>query len=119
MKTARSLLASQRDASRVVQQAQKFAIKLPIVGRMSVPPPDQLAFYGALGLLAAVELIDWPVAVAIGVGQAVMAHHLAEQRQVEEPATVRVAAPRKAPPRKAAQRKAKAVKKTAPAKKAR
>ncbi|WP_229874086.1 hypothetical protein [Amycolatopsis deserti] len=39
--------------------------------RSFLPPPRQLAYYGALGVLAAVELIEWPVAVAIGLGTAV------------------------------------------------
>ncbi|OXM72926.1 MULTISPECIES: hypothetical protein [Amycolatopsis] len=39
--------------------------------RSFLPPPRQLAYWGGLGLLAAVELIEWPVAVAIGVGTAI------------------------------------------------
>ncbi|NIH81445.1 hypothetical protein [Amycolatopsis viridis] len=39
--------------------------------RSFLPPPRQLAYWGGLGVLAAVELIEWPVAVAIGVGTAV------------------------------------------------
>ncbi|MCF6421408.1 hypothetical protein [Amycolatopsis tucumanensis] len=38
--------------------------------RSFLPPPRQLAYYGALGVMAAVELIEWPVAVAIGLGAA-------------------------------------------------
>ena len=54
----------------LVQQAERFSIQLPLVGRVAVPSPKQLAFYGALGALAVFEVIDWPVAVAVGVGQA-------------------------------------------------
>lgn len=103
--TTRSLVASNRDAAKLVEAAQKFSIRLPVIGKVSVPPPDQLAFYGVLGLLAAVEVIDWPVALAIGVGQAVMARHFGEQ-QASEPAATKKAAPRKAPARKAQPRKA-------------
>lgn len=105
--TTRSLVASNREAAKLVEAAQKFSIRLPLVGKVSVPPPDQLAFYGALGLLVAVELIDWPVALAIGVGQAVMARHLAEQRlQESEPVAAKKAQPRKAAVQKAPARKA-------------
>lgn len=107
--TTRSLVASNRDAARLVEAAQKFSIRLPVIGKVSVPPPDQFAFYGALGLLAALELIDWPVALAIGVGQAVMARHLSEQQpDGGEPsaAQARKVAAKKAPPPKAAARKA-------------
>ena len=35
-----------------------------------IPRPDQLAFYGTLGALVVVELVDWPVALAIGAAHA-------------------------------------------------
>src|SRR5271165_2123967 len=95
--SARSFFGSQRDASKLVQQAEKFSVRLPIVGRVSVPPPDQLAFYGALGLLAAVEMIDWPVALAIGVGQAVVARHFTD-RAVPAAERTRPPAAEPAPP---------------------
>lgn len=119
--TARSLVASNRDAAQLVQAAQNFSIRLPLIGKVSVPPPDQLAFYGALGLLTALELIDWPVALAIGVGQAVMARHLSEQQpDGGEPsaAQARKVAAKKAQPRKAAARKAQPRKVTKATKKA-
>jgi hypothetical protein len=43
-------------------------MNLPGVGQVKVPHPEQLAFYGALGILAAVQVIDWPVALVLGVG---------------------------------------------------
>ena len=58
----------QRDAVHTVRHAQGFSMTLPCVGRIKVPHPEQLAFYGALGVLAAVEIIDWPVALLVGVG---------------------------------------------------
>ncbi|WP_190813286.1 hypothetical protein [Saccharopolyspora pogona] len=39
--------------------------------RKNLPPPGQLAYYGVLGALAALSLIEWPVAAAIGVGTVV------------------------------------------------
>ncbi|QRP48235.1 hypothetical protein [Amycolatopsis sp. FDAARGOS 1241] len=41
--------------------------------RSFLPPRRQLLYFGALGVLTAVELIEWPVAIAIGVGTAVAA----------------------------------------------
>jgi len=116
--TARSFIASQRDASRAVERAEKFAVRLPVVGRVSVPPPDQLAFYAILGVLAAVEAIDWPVALATGVGQAVVARHFADEEPAparQQGAPARKTAPRKAAAKKAAPRRA-ATKKAAPRK---
>lgn len=117
---ARSFLASHQDASKLVHQAEKFSIRVPVVGRVSVPPPDQIAFYGVLGVLVAGGLIDWPVALAMGVGQVVVARHFSDRtapaaepgtppaREIKAagPAQARKAAPRKAAPRKAAPRKA-------------
>jgi hypothetical protein len=48
---------SHRDAVERVREARTFAVTLPVVGRVRVPRPEQLAFYGALGALAAVEII--------------------------------------------------------------
>jgi hypothetical protein len=33
-----------------------------------LPPPERLAFYGALAAGAVFGIIDWPVAAAIGLG---------------------------------------------------
>jgi hypothetical protein len=77
--SARSLFTSNREASQLVARAKKFSVRLPVVGKVTVPPPDQLAFFGVLGALAAVELIDWPVALAIGVGEAVLARHFSDR----------------------------------------
>ena len=40
--------------------------------RSQLPSPGQAAFYGALGLGAALSVIEWPVALAIGVGNALL-----------------------------------------------
>jgi hypothetical protein len=67
---------SHRDVADRVADADRFAISLPVVGRVPFPRPDQLAFYAALAGLVVVELVEWPVAVAIGAG-----HALLSQRQ--------------------------------------
>ena len=63
---------SHHDMAQRVRDADRFALQLPVVGRVPIPRPDQLAFYGVLAGLVAVELIDWPVAVAIGAGHALV-----------------------------------------------
>lgn len=63
---------SHRETAQRVRGAEKFALQLPVVGRVPIPRPDQLAFYGALAVLVAVEMVDWPAAVAIGVGHALV-----------------------------------------------
>lgn len=70
---------SHRDVAARVAGAERFAITLPLIGRVPIPRPDQLAFYTALAGLVAVELVEWPVAVAIGAG-----HALVTQRRENE-----------------------------------
>lgn len=124
------LMAARREASREVAEGKVYSVELPIVGRVPVPSPRQLAIYAALGGLAAIELIDWPVAVAMGVGSALISrqlgnleakeqelaetveHELADTspaRPAAKPATtaaVKKAADKKAPAKKAAAKKA-------------
>jgi len=75
---AKDHLAAQREASQTVARGKSYSVDLPIIGRVPVPPPEQLAIYAALGGLAALELLDWPVALAMGVGSALVARHLSE-----------------------------------------
>ncbi len=58
----------QHEAVEHIRKGESFAVELPVLGRVTVPPPEQLAYYGGLVLLAAFEIIDWPVAVAVAAG---------------------------------------------------
>lgn len=71
--------SSHRDVARRVRDADRFALQLPVIGRVPFPRPDQLAFYGALAALVAVELVEWPVAVAIGAGHAIVSRNSSEK----------------------------------------
>ncbi len=59
---------SQAEAVEHIRKGQTFAVDLPVFGRVTIPHPEQLAYYGGLVLLAAFEIIDWPVAVAVAAG---------------------------------------------------
>ena len=72
----------------------------PLVGTVRVLPPDQLAFYGVLGGLAVLELIDWPVALAMGIGSAVVARHLSALEEREEEVLVATKATGRRSPRR-------------------
>jgi hypothetical protein len=63
---------SHRDAVAGVREAQRFAVNLPVVGRVRIPRPEHVAYYGALGALAALEIIEWPIALAIAAGHALV-----------------------------------------------
>ena len=43
--------------------------------RLELPPGDQLAYLAGLGLLAALDLIEWPIALAIAVGHELARSH--------------------------------------------
>lgn len=68
--SVRRFVTDHNDASKVVREARRFSVRLPLVGKVTVPPPQHLAFYTVLGALAATEVIPWPVAVGVGVGHA-------------------------------------------------
>ncbi|GFG63496.1 hypothetical protein MKUB_09860 [Mycobacterium kubicae] len=66
---------SQREAVEKIRAGETFAVNLPVVGQVTIPRPDQLAYYGGLAALAAFELIDWPVALVIAAGHVMASNH--------------------------------------------
>ena len=73
---------SQREAVQQIRQGETFAMNLPMFGKMEIPRPEQLAYYGGLAALAAFELIDWPVALVIAAGHLLASNH--HNRLLEE-----------------------------------
>lgn len=61
-------------AARTVRK-HTMHVSLPGGWNLTLPPPEQLAFYGGLGALAVFGVVDWPVAAVLVVG-----HVLAESR---------------------------------------
>lgn len=58
--------------ARRVQHAGRLVVDLPVPGASSsYPRPEQLAYYAETGLLGALEVLDWPMAVVTLAGQAV------------------------------------------------
>jgi hypothetical protein len=66
---------SHRSAVERVREAESFAVELPVVGHVRIPRPDQLAYFGGLAVLAAIEVIDWPIALVIAAGHALASNH--------------------------------------------
>jgi hypothetical protein len=68
-----------RPAQRAVVTAiekQSGRVVLPYgIGQVRVPSADRLAFYGGIATLALLGIVEWPVALVIGVG-----HLLADDR---------------------------------------
>jgi hypothetical protein len=73
MAEEQSFWESHRTLAGLARDAERFAVRLPLVGQIGIPKPEQLAFVAGLGALVALDLIEWPVAVAIGVGQILLA----------------------------------------------
>lgn len=52
------------------------ALVVDVFGKhLELPPPDHLAFMAGLGVLAALEIIEWPVALAITIGHKLAHSH--------------------------------------------
>lgn len=66
---------SQREAVQKIREGETFAVNLPVLGSIDIPRPEQLAYFGGLAALAALELIDWPVAVVIAAGHFLASNH--------------------------------------------
>ena len=66
---------SHRSAVERVREAGTIVVTLPVVGRVRIPRPEELVYYGALAGLAAMEIIDWPIALVIGAGHALASNH--------------------------------------------
>jgi hypothetical protein len=66
---------SHAQAVQQVREAESFAVNLPVVGHVDIPRPEQLAFYGGVAALAALQIIEWPVALAITAGHVLATQH--------------------------------------------
>lgn len=67
--------AAQRAATRVVEK-HTLKVTLPDdLGTVRLPEPERLAFYGGIAALAAFGILEWPVAVVLGVGHLLADDH--------------------------------------------
>ena len=67
---------SQREALEKIREGETFVVNLPLLGQTEIPRPEQLAYYGGLAALAALELhCDWPVALVIAAGHLLASNH--------------------------------------------
>ncbi|ART71596.1 hypothetical protein BTO20_26335 [Mycobacterium dioxanotrophicus] len=58
-----------------VRDVDSVEIGLPVVGKVRIRQPERLVYYGAVAVLAAAEIIEWPVALVLGVGHALADNH--------------------------------------------
>jgi hypothetical protein len=57
------------------------AVNIPVAGRVALPSRQNLFYYGGLGAMTALELIDWPVTLAVAAGYALATHDRHQQGQ--------------------------------------
>jgi hypothetical protein len=55
-------------AADVARERGGIHVRLPVVGDVGLPPMAEVAYYGGVVVLAAVGLIEWPVAILLGLG---------------------------------------------------
>ena len=65
--------AATQAAARTLAQ-NSIHVEVPGVGRIELPPPDQLVFLGGIAALVVLQIIEWPVAAVLAVGH-VLAHN--------------------------------------------
>lgn len=69
--------AKAKRAAALVADRHTVRLTLPHnMGTVTVPEPQRLAFYGGVAAMAAFGLVDWPVAIILGIG-----HLLSEDHQ--------------------------------------
>jgi hypothetical protein len=61
-------------ARRVVQD-EGVSLDLPLIGRVNLPPLYHLGWYAGVATLAAIEIIEWPIAAVLAVGKMLADNH--------------------------------------------
>jgi hypothetical protein len=63
-------------AAAVALQKHTICVTLPDdLGTVLLPEPQRLAYYGGLAALAVFGILDWPVAIALGIGRVLIEQH--------------------------------------------
>lgn len=62
-----------RKAAEKAAARNSVCVTVPMVGTVTLPPPEQLAFMAGISLLVALEVIDWPIGVTLAAGHALTA----------------------------------------------
>ncbi len=64
------------EAAAKAKRTTRTRVTIPMVGKVNLPPTDELAYMAGIGVLAVVGAVEWPVALVLGVG-----HALANRRR--------------------------------------
>lgn len=55
-------------AAEKAAEKNSLRVDVPVIGTLTLPPPQQLAFVGGIAALAALDVIDWPVGLVLVAG---------------------------------------------------
>jgi hypothetical protein len=64
-----------RRAAGTATHRNTLHVTMPVLGQITLPPANQLAFLGGLGALVALGVLEWPVGAVLGVGHLLAADH--------------------------------------------
>jgi len=59
---------SGRAAARKVEEAGHMKLRLPVLGAVRLPEPQQLGYFAAIGALGVLGVLEWPVALVLASG---------------------------------------------------
>jgi len=62
-----------RQAAAKATERNSVRVPVPVLGTVTLPPPEQLAFVGGIAVLTVLEVMEWPVAVALVAGHVLTA----------------------------------------------
>lgn len=61
-----------RRAAKEVTEKNSTRVTVPLVGTVTLPPPENLAFLGGIAALVVLEVLEWPVGLALAAGHALV-----------------------------------------------
>ncbi|MEV1174559.1 hypothetical protein [Nonomuraea sp. NPDC049784] len=54
---------------------QRPHVTLPVLGTVTLPTPEHLAFYTVLVALGVLEIVEWPIVGIVGIGHLLASQH--------------------------------------------
>jgi hypothetical protein len=67
--------STRRSASQRIREAETVVVERPLVGHLRIPHPERLAFYGGLAGMAALQLVEWPLALVFAAAHTLSENH--------------------------------------------
>ena len=55
-------------------RSNSLYLRLPVLGELTLPAPEQVAFIGGVAALAVIGVLEWPVAAFLVIGHGVATH---------------------------------------------